>query len=484
MPHDLEPPDWLDDGAPLPDGPPEYEDFEQRSPRRKREKPEFDPTSDAGYLAMAQLQDHPYIVWPKPFKAKKEGDADSKAPNPRFVENTAALLDAYKIRVRHNLMRHGFEFTIAGFQPAAERAENATMEKLLSLAHRHGLQKTVVLGHLHELARDYHPVYDWICSRPWDGADRFPELWATLQLPEHSSDEDRGVGYMLLKRWLVSCAAAVRPHVPGRKPFTPQGVLTLQGAQGRGKTEWMKALAPPDSEWVYAGFVLDPHDKDSIQQVTSYWIVELGEVDATFKRSDASALKGFITKDKDVYRRSYARGEERVPRRTVLGATVNRKEFLVDETGNRRWWTIPISGITWQHDIDMQQLWAQAFAMAERGEPYWLTADEQEWLRKTNRQFEMRDPLIDDLWETWREVAVSSVTNPPRVTLTEIWRALPGCEYKRRQHKDTATLLQALRDADTENRMLLHGNATFRVELVNAGQRESWRGQSRWNGGE
>lgn len=481
MPSELEPPAWLDDGAPLPDGPPEYEDFEQRAPRRKRDRPEFDPTADAGYLAMARLVVHPYIVWPEPFRAKKEGDADSKSPNPRFIENTAAMLDAYKISVRWNLMRHGFELRIADFSPASERAENATMEALLSLAVRHGLQRNNVLSHLHGLAREYHPVRDWILSAKWDGLDRLPELWATLELPDHASDEDRGVGYMLLRRWIVSCAAAVAPPIQGKRPFTPQGVLTLQGAQGKGKTEWMKALAPPDSEWIYAGFVLDPHDRDSIQQVTSYWIVELGEVDATFKRSDASALKGFITKDKDVYRRPYAHGEERVPRVTVLGATVNRREFLVDETGNRRWWTIPISGITWQHDINIQQLWAQAYALALAGEPYWLSADEQQWLAGTNRQFEMRDPLVDDLWETWRVVSVSSVAHPPRATLSEIWSALPGRENKIRSRGETATILQALRDAGTENSTVTHGVSTFRVEKLAT---QSWRGQSRWNGGE
>lgn len=452
-------PDYFDDDAPTPDFPPDGST--EYMPLLADLEGQFSTNT---YLVKS-MREHPQIDWPFKLPPKRKNDT-SFAPSPRHIENTARLVDAYGMRVRWNLMRHSFEITIPGFAPASERAENATVSSFLSIAQRHGLKKELVLEHLHDLADEYHPVRDWIWSKAWDGVDRFADLWGTLDLPEKASDSDRAIGWMLLNRWLVSCAAALLPPVAGRKPFTPQGVLTLQGAQGKGKTEWMKSLAPADSDWIYAGFVLDPHDRDSIQQVTSYWIVELGEVDATFKRSDASALKGFITKDRDVYRRPYARSEERIPRRTVLGATVNRKEFLVDETGNRRWWTIPITGIRWQHDIDTQQLWAQAYALAERGEPWWLTAEEQEWLKQTNRQFELRNPLIDDLWETWRPVQVYPSQTPPRVTLSEIWRALPGREMKQRHNGDTTTLLQALRDAGTENDTLLHGNATFRVERL------------------
>ena len=55
--------------------------------------------------------------------------------------------------------------------------------------------------------------------------------------------------------------------------------------------------------------ILRVDDKDSVKQAVSFWITELGELDDTFKKSGASALKAFLTQDNDVLRRAYARKE-------------------------------------------------------------------------------------------------------------------------------------------------------------------------------
>ena len=426
------------------------------------------------YLAQSKRH-HPEIEWPVKTPPRKKGDV-TFAPSQKHIENTARMIDAYGISVRWNLMRHGLEITIPDFNPPAERAENATLAMLLALADRRGLKKEAVLDHALILARDYHPVRDWFNSKSWDGRTRLADFIGTLQMP--GDESERQFAGTLITRWLVSCAAAVLPPVSGQRPFTPQGVLTLQGAQGKGKTEWFKSLAPSGSGWISAGFVLDPKDRDSVQQATSHWIVELGEVDATFKRSDASALKGFITKAEDVFRSAYARREERTPRRTVLGATVNRQSFLIDETGNRRWWAIPIEGVTWNHEIDMQQLWAEVAMMAMRGDPWWLTGDETATLGQSNRQFELSDPLIEDLWDTWQVVKLYPLQTPPRVGLAEIWSALPGREHKTRQRGDSAAISAALRDADAMNDTKTNGLATFRVERIR--QATGYQQQDRW----
>ena len=40
---------------------------------------------------------------------------------------------------------------------------------------------------------------------------------------------------------------------------------------------------------------LDPEDKDSLKRVISHWIIELGELEATFKKADINKLKSYIT---------------------------------------------------------------------------------------------------------------------------------------------------------------------------------------------
>lgn len=58
----------------------------------------------------------------------------------------------------------------------------------------------------------------------------------------------------------------------------------------------------------------------------------------------------------EMLRRPYARTDSQMKRRTVMGATVNRPDFFIDETGNRRFLTIPVIGVDYMHSIDMQQM--------------------------------------------------------------------------------------------------------------------------------
>jgi putative DNA primase/helicase len=113
--------------------------------------------------------------------------------------------------------------------------------------------------------------------------------------------------------------------------------------------------------------------------------VEAGELDSSF-RKDVARLKGFLTRDYDKIRPPYAREAVDYPRRTVFLATVNDTNFLVDTTGNSRWWTIPVEALDFDHDIDMQQLFAQLAVEFQDGEQWWLTADEEKALEEQNRK--------------------------------------------------------------------------------------------------
>jgi putative DNA primase/helicase len=69
----------------------------------------------------------------------------------------------------------------------------------------------------------------------------------------------------------------------------------------------------------------------------------------------------------------------------VFAATVNETEFLVDPTGNTRWWTIPITHVNFKHGIDMQQVFAQMAVDFHRGEQWWLTKAEEACLESMNK---------------------------------------------------------------------------------------------------
>ncbi|MGN6497837.1 MAG: VapE domain-containing protein, partial [Tsuneonella sp.] len=238
-------------------------------------------------------------------------------------------------------------------------------------------------------------VAEWITRKSWDGQDRLPSICGTLVTAEDFPSELKRT---LIRKWLLSgVAAALLPD-----GFHARGVLTLQGPQGIGKTSWCRSLIP-DPQLREVALKLDHHldggNKDSILGAITHWIVEIGELDSSFRR-DRARLKGFLTNDHDTIRRPYARKESEYPRRTIFLATVNQSDFLDDHTGNSRWWTLPVLEIDFHHDVDMQQVFAQLACDFEAGEQWWLTPEEERQLSLTNakhRSFSLIEDRLSDV---------------------------------------------------------------------------------------
>lgn len=325
-----------------------------------------------------------------------EWDNRNQCPKKDHVRNTEALLRYYGVwPVRYNLMVHDLEVTVPGRKMAVERTANYTVDFVENRAAEHELSRGPIIKHIKELAQEYHPVLEWIEAKPWDGVDRMPELFATVEL---AAGADLGFSGLLIHRWMLGAAASLLPEL--EQKFMAQGVLVAQGPQGRGKTRWLRSLVP-NKNWVMSGEFIDPNNRDVTQRVTSVWLCELGEVDAVFRKADIAALKAFITRPDDVYRSAYDRRPERVIRRTVFFASVNEAEYLVDKTGNRRWWTIPVERCHPDHNVDMQQLWAQLVAEVRAGAPWWLSEDECDRLNVANKAHEQEDVLTSMVADTW-----------------------------------------------------------------------------------
>lgn len=150
------------------------------------------------------------------------------------------------------------------------------------------------------------------------------------------------VSRVLLTKWAVMACRLAFNTLDGDNVVSPQGILVLQGPQGIGKTHLLYTLAP-SKDMVQEGVCLDPRDKDSVAQATSYAIVELGELARTMK--EINALKAFFTRPKDTYRVPYGRATNEYPRFTSYIGTTNDRQFLKDETGDRRYWVLELQNI-------------------------------------------------------------------------------------------------------------------------------------------
>lgn len=303
--------------------------------------------------------------------------------------NVERLLENYSISAKYNEISKDVEVLVPGVSSGSDARDNCAVSEILSLAALNRLPMSNIEGHIKTIAvrNTYNPVRDFVNQREWDGRSRFADLLNTISTPD---DYSRDLLAMLVRRWLLSAMAAAYLDAG----FWSKGVLVFQGEQSLGKTAWFKALLPPDNRnLVKVGATIDPSNKDSVASAISHWLVELGELDATFRKADIAKLKAFISQDRDDLRRPYDRLESKYQRRTVFFASVNPKHFLADDTGNVRWWTIPVTAVNYEHGIDAQQLWAEVLSWFNAGERWWLERDEEAQLEVVNEQHGQTDPI-------------------------------------------------------------------------------------------
>lgn len=319
------------------------------------------------------------------------------------IENLREILRRLSTTVRYNVIAKRMEILIPGASFSVDNNANASLAHITSWANRFRMPTGNIGDYLLALsdANPYNPVANWVMSREWDGTSRIQAFFDTVREVEVKRLPDgRSLKEALMMRWLLSAvAAAFEPN-----GISSAGMLVLQGAQYAGKTKWLKKLAPAELNIIKDGMILDPSNKDSVKLCVSHWIVELGELDATFRKADIANLKAFLTLDCDKLRLPYARAESEFARRTVFFASVNPRNFLHDPTGNRRFWTVECASIDHEHTLDMQQVWAEVYHTYKAGYKWWLDQDEFMALNEHNMDYTSSDPVHDliDSGFDWR----------------------------------------------------------------------------------
>lgn len=364
---------------------------------------------------------------------------ESKPPK-ATIENFKTLINAYGIKIVRNVVSKRDRIILPGDKYLDETADASRLVRIESLitANNFGGNKRIGPDLCTEEAslNPYNPISKWIMSKSWDRIDRLQAMYDTVITPDHYQKEHKE---LFLRKWFISFIAAMEEP----NGVFSKGVLIFQGQQSIGKTSWFKKLLPPPvEEYFLEGATLDPTNKDSISRVTSHAIVELGEADSTMKK-DVAAIKAFLTSNKDVFRPSYGRVDNRLPRRTVFCASVNDHEYLVDPTGNSRFWTIPVESINYKHDIDMQQFWAQIHTYYKAGEIWWLQQDEEQILNTCNEDHIKTCPYTELLFE--RFIFPDIEDNDPKnewLGATQIYRVLDMKAHERVGAVEVARILK------------------------------------------
>lgn len=346
-------------------------------------------------------------------------------PPKKIWENLELLLKRNNIEVKYNLLTKEVEYK--GLKDSYNIGQNGKFEDIFSLCQIQEFKMTRdnLMAAINRIAKKncYNPVQDYLnnCHENWDGKRKHINKLAETIVTKIDFSED--IKKLFLTKWLLNCANIA--FNDGDKGT--EGILVIQGGQGIGKTRWINTIVPHKA-WVKTGLELDPSDKDKIYQATKYWITELGELDATMKK-DQAKLKAFFTEKVDEYRRPYERFAEQHNRLTCFYATVNKEEFLKDETGNRRYWVIPVQEMFVEHDVDIDQLWGEVMHLLKTGEiPHYLTEEDKEILQKNNEQFEVKTEAYLKL-EAGFDWAETDKSKWQRLTSTQICKELDIVGY-------------------------------------------------------
>jgi putative DNA primase/helicase len=356
-----------------------------------------------------------------------------RSANGRFLntkDNIAGVLQTHSIDVRYNVIKKRMEIEVPNMKFIADMKEEASLIEIEDRCINMGIPHAKVRDYLKILAHEYNPVKEWIESQPWDGQSRMQAFMDSL-----TTQESNQLKEIIMRKWLISCVAAAYEEAG----VELEGILVLQGAQGLGKTLWFKRLCDYEKGWLLEGATLNPSDKDSVKRAVSHWIVELGEIESTFKKSDIDQLKAFVTAKTDELRLPYDRAFTTYQRRTAFYASVNAREFLTDTSGNRRFWVLAVKDIDVNHGVDMQQLWAEVKeTMYIKGQKNWfLSPDERELLQESNEIYRTQSSVEDLLLE---HVDFQSV-HPKPVQMTKLLRDLGIKSPRMPDFKEAARVL-------------------------------------------
>ncbi len=228
-----------------------------------------------------------------------------------------------------------------------------------------------------------HVIRDWWRLKPWDGEDHIGKL------ADYFTDK-HGMMDVWMRRWCIGAVARML-EVEGAQ----NRMWVLEGRQGLGKSYLARWLAGPLKRYYREG-PLDPNNKDDRLRMLDTWINEVGELGATFRRSDRDALKFFLTMQTVKERRPYAHYDtDGIARTSFIGTINDEGGFLTDPTGNRRYMISSFTGnINWAYtrEVDVQQIWAQSLKLYRSGETWNLLDDEVKIADDINVGYETINP--------------------------------------------------------------------------------------------
>ena len=302
-------------------------------------------------------------------------------------------------RIRHDVVSDKLQIRLLGEEGKGERQEywrEMTKQDINSIVCQCAQEcdsnitsREVMTVLQSDLVPFVHPLREYILScRTWTKEQPdWIDIVARQVKVKPSGEEAKGeeLWRECFKRWFVAMVASWM-----KDEVVNQQVLVLIGRQGIYKTTWLERLIPPHLR-PYSCKLANTNDlnKDERMRIAEFGLIALDEIDSMNHR-ELNQLKSVITSSDVNERAAYAYTKERRVRLASFCASGNRRDFLTDLTGNRRWLPFEVESIQNPYFtvLPYEMMYAQAWALAQ--DPtfsYWFDLDEIEVLEQHNQQF-------------------------------------------------------------------------------------------------
>ncbi|WP_028523192.1 VapE domain-containing protein [Runella limosa] len=207
-----------------------------------------------------------------------------------------------------------------------------------------------------------------------------------------------------LRMWLTASVANALNHDRCHN----QTCLVLTGGQGAFKTTWLNNLYP--TKYLTKSYLFcdefNIKDKDTKKRLSTMFMINIDDQLRDLNKHDAEILKTYISLPNVTMRLAYGKYDVEMPRIANFVGSVNGNDFLTDSSGARRFLPFEVSSIDIQkaQNVDVYELWREAYSMYKNGMRYWLSAQEtKDWFDGAEA-FSVRTPEYEFLTTYFKPV--------------------------------------------------------------------------------
>ena len=346
-----------------------------------------------GYEAAESRRVHRRAVAEKRAVADKQAAAAAATGIPTLGDIREIISERWD--VRHNALSNNLEAKPVdlgneAFESLTERMHNSMVnrvQEVFPLCFRSKIDSYLFSDEV----PSFNPLRGYLAELPaWDGTDRIGELAARVS--------DDALWTRVFRTWLRGAVKGwMQGEGGGRAPrvFDCQTApLLVSERQGLGKSTFCRMLLPECLRMYYSDKFDLSSDSHAEKLLGQFALINMDEFDRYSERQ-MGVLKNLMQLTDVKMRRPRSRGLSEVRRVAAFIGTSNYSELLADPTGSRRFFCQIVERPIGNAPIDYAQLYAQAVAEIEAGEPTFFSKEEEAEIEAHNAAFYRHSPLAE-----------------------------------------------------------------------------------------